>query len=147
MSPSLPGVVAGLATLAVTTAALTMPGAAAGPETKASAAPAPAAAKTTKVTLLTGDVVTLTHSGAGPDTVRIDPAPGSTGGVQTYTVGGDLHVVPDAALPFLAEEPHRRRPLQRHRAHRAGVRRRVGEVDPADRPVRTRRARDDHRCP
>lgn len=100
MSPSLPGTVAGLATLAVTAAALTVPSAAAGPDAKATAAPA--VAKTTTVTLLTGDVVTLTDTGAGPDTVSVDRAPGSAGGYQTYTVGDDLHVVPDAALPFLA---------------------------------------------
>ena len=100
MAPSLPGTVAGLATLAVTAAALTVPSAAAGPDAKATAAPA--VATTTQVTLLTGDVVTLTDTGAGPDTVSVDRAPGSTGGYQTYTVGDDLHVVPDAALPFLA---------------------------------------------
>lgn len=100
MSPSLPGTVAGLATLAVTAAALSVPSAGAAPEAKAAAAPADAT--TTTVTLLTGDVVTLTSSGAGPDTVTIDRAAGSTGGVQTHTVGGDLHVVPDEALPFLA---------------------------------------------
>ena len=105
MSRSLPGVVAGLAALAVTTATLSLPSAAAGPEATAASGAAPAA-QTTKVTLLTGDVVTLTHHGAGSgrDTVRIDRAPGSTGGVQTYTVGDDLHVVPDAALPFLAHD-------------------------------------------
>ena len=139
MSPSLPGTVAGLATLAVTAAALTVPSAAAGPDAKATAAPA--AAKTTTVTLLTGDVVTLTDTGAGPDTVSVDRASGSAGGYQTYTVGDDLHVVPDAALAVPRERSRRRRPLQRHRLGRAGVRRRVGAVDPADRPVRTRRPR------
>lgn len=104
MSRSLPGATAGLATLAVTAAALTMPSAAAGPAAEAPATAAPAIAKTTTVTLLTGDVVTLTSTGAGQDTVSVDRAPGSTGGVQTYTVGGDLHVVPDDALPFLAKE-------------------------------------------
>ncbi|MBD3923280.1 S8 family serine peptidase [Nocardioides cavernae] len=102
MSPSLPGAAAGLATLAVTAAVLTMPSAAAGPAAEAPATAAPAIAKTTTVTLLTGDVVTLTSTAAGRDTVSIDRAPGSTGGVQTHTIGGDLHVVPDAALPFLA---------------------------------------------
>jgi hypothetical protein len=102
MSRSLPGTVAGLATLAVTAAALTVPSAAAGPDAKATAAPP--VAKTTQVTLLTGDVVTLTSTGAGPDTISIDRAPGSTGGVQTHTIGGELHVVPDEALPFLAQD-------------------------------------------
>ncbi|SEB60408.1 Serine protease, subtilisin family [Nocardioides exalbidus] len=88
---------AGLAALAVTAAALSVPSAAASPEGKP--APQPAAPKKTTVTLLTGDVVTLVG-----DAVTIDRAPGSTGGVQTYTVGGDLHVVPDSALPFLAQD-------------------------------------------
>ncbi|WP_165355130.1 S8 family serine peptidase [Nocardioides oleivorans] len=96
MSRSLPGV-AGLAALAVTAAALSVPSASASPEGKA--APQPAAPKKTSVTLITGDVVTLVD-----DAVTIDRAPGSTGGVQTYTVGGDLHVVPDSALPFLAQD-------------------------------------------
>ena len=59
-------------------------------------------AKTHTVTLVTGDVVTLTRSGDGPGTAHVEPAPGGTGGVQIQAIGNDLHVVPDEALPFLA---------------------------------------------
>ncbi|GAA5143564.1 S8 family serine peptidase [Nocardioides marinquilinus] len=60
----------------------------------------------TTVTLVTGDVVTVTEGAepGGAPVVGIERAPGSTGGVQTYTVDGDLHVVPDAALPYLAQQ-------------------------------------------
>lgn len=96
MSRSLPGVVVGLAALAVVSAALSVPSAAA-PDDKA--APQPATPKRTSVTLITGDVVTMVD-----EAVSIERAPGSEGGIQTWTVGGDLHVVPDSALPFLAQD-------------------------------------------
>lgn len=109
MSGSRPALVAGLVTFGVVAASLTpsgagaaMPPSAADPAATATPAPAPAVGPTS-VTLITGDVVTLT--GTGPTAaVNIDRAPGSTGGVQTYTIGSDLHVVPDAALPFLAHD-------------------------------------------
>jgi subtilisin family serine protease len=103
-------VTAGLVSLTVAAASLTPPGAEALTAPRLAADPAaPAAAtpvggRSTSVTLVTGDVVTLTGAGSAPDAVRIDRAPGSTGGVQTYTVGKDLHVVPDAALPYLAQD-------------------------------------------
>ncbi len=61
-----------------------------------------ATSETHTVTLITGDVVTLTTSGDGPGTARVEPGPHTTGGVQILAVGDELHVVPDAALPFLA---------------------------------------------
>jgi subtilisin family serine protease len=54
------------------------------------------------VTLITGDVVTVTDRGAGPGTATVQPAKGSDGGVQIQMIGRDLHVVPDEALPYLA---------------------------------------------
>jgi subtilisin family serine protease len=87
-----------LATVALT---VTASPATAGPSL-APAKPVARAGATTTVTLVTGDVVTLTSQGAGPDSVSVRPAPGSTGGVQIQTVGRDVHVVPDRALPYLA---------------------------------------------
>lgn len=53
------------------------------------------------VTLITGDRVTVTDLTDGTHTVDIETAvPGA--GVRTYEVGDELHVVPDAALPYLA---------------------------------------------
>ena len=60
------------------------------------------AAETHRVTLVTGDVVTLTSDGDGPGTASVEPGPGSAGGVQIQSIGDQLHVVPDAALPYLA---------------------------------------------
>ncbi|MCW3840960.1 S8 family serine peptidase [Micromonospora yasonensis] len=63
----------------------------------------PGTAETTDtVTLVTGDVVRVTHPATGPDVVTVDRGSGSTGGVHTQTVGGDLYVIPDEALPHLA---------------------------------------------
>ena len=100
MSPSLPGTVAGLATLAVTAAALTVPSAAAGPDAKATAAPAVAKTTTSPCSPATSSPSPTPVQ--APTSASVDRAPGSAGGYQTYTVGDDLHVVPDAALPFLA---------------------------------------------
>ncbi|CAM3682508.1 S8 family serine peptidase [Occultella aeris] len=53
------------------------------------------------VTLLTGDVVTLTDLADGSRTVDVEPAdPAAL--VRTYVVDGHIHVVPEAALPYLA---------------------------------------------
>ncbi|KJL44719.1 S8 family serine peptidase [Microbacterium trichothecenolyticum] len=53
------------------------------------------------VTLITGDRVTVTDLSDGTHTVSIDTAVDGAG-VRTYEAAGDLHVVPDAALPYLA---------------------------------------------
>lgn len=53
------------------------------------------------VTLITGDRVTVTDMSDGTHTVSIDTAVEGAG-VQTYEVGGDLHVVPQGAMPYLA---------------------------------------------
>ncbi|MFC7496520.1 MULTISPECIES: S8 family serine peptidase [unclassified Nocardioides] len=87
------------ATLAIS--ALAVGGPAGAERDRVAARPADPAGTTAKVTLVTGDVVTLT-TGSGPATVAVDSASGSSGGVQIQTVGRDVHVVPDAALPYLA---------------------------------------------
>jgi subtilisin family serine protease len=54
-----------------------------------------------RVTLITGDVVTVSSVAGGGSTVTVDPAdPRST--YRTQQVGDDLYVIPDAALPYLA---------------------------------------------
>ncbi|GAA1759107.1 S8 family peptidase [Agromyces humatus] len=65
---------------------------------------APAAAAPTDehaVTLITGDRVRVTDLSDGTHAVEIETAePGA--GVQTIEVAGDLHVLPAAAMPYLA---------------------------------------------
>ncbi|MFN8167868.1 MAG: S8 family serine peptidase [Candidatus Nanopelagicales bacterium] len=56
----------------------------------------------TRVTLITGDVVTVTPRGDGRTTTEIARPLGATGGVHADTVNGHLMVVPDEALPYLA---------------------------------------------
>ncbi len=60
--------------------------------------------KRTSVTLITGDVVTVTERGGGRTVATIEDGPGSSGGVQTQTVGRDTYVIPDEAQPFLAAD-------------------------------------------
>lgn len=65
------------------------------------AAAAAVAGSSHSVTLITGDRVTVTDLSDGTHTVDVETAvPGA--GVRTYQVGDGLHVVPDAALPYLA---------------------------------------------
>jgi subtilisin family serine protease len=65
-------------------------------------AAASATATSSTVTLLTGDVVTLTTTPDGRQVVTIDRARGATGGIRQTTVDGHVHVIPDEALPYLA---------------------------------------------
>ncbi|WP_347975874.1 S8 family serine peptidase [Microbacterium sp. ProA8] len=67
----------------------------------ASAAPDAAAVTSHTVTLLTGDRVTVTDLSDGTHAVSVDTAVEGAG-VRTYEAAGDLHVVPDAAMPYLA---------------------------------------------
>ncbi|SDZ07741.1 Serine protease, subtilisin family [Saccharopolyspora shandongensis] len=82
-----------------------MPVAAADPPTAAKAA---APYKQT-VTLITGDVVTVTTSGDGAETVDVDRPDDATGGVHVQESGGDLYVLPDEAMPLLAADELDRR--------------------------------------
>lgn len=63
--------------------------------------PAAAAGSSRTVTLITGDRVTVTDLSDGTHTVDIDTAVEGAG-VRTYQVGDELHVLPDAAMPYLA---------------------------------------------
>ncbi|MFF4807835.1 S8 family serine peptidase [Micromonospora chersina] len=60
----------------------------------------PASAHT--VTLLTGDVVTVTEIGPGRYSTDIRRPTGARGGVHARTIGKDLYVIPDEVLPYLA---------------------------------------------
>ncbi|WP_327339682.1 S8 family serine peptidase [Streptomyces sp. NBC_01324] len=68
--------------------------------------PAPAAdgdhARTTDVTLLTGDVVHYTDGPGTNDTITVDRAEGATGAVQVQQFGDEYYVVPDEAAPLIA---------------------------------------------
>ncbi|MFE2302902.1 S8 family serine peptidase [Streptomyces sp. NPDC059445] len=56
---------------------------------------------THKVTLVTGDVVTVTTSADGEQTADVDRPDSAVGGVKMQTVHGDLFVIPDEAVPLL----------------------------------------------
>lgn len=96
---SLAAVLASTVAFSGVTAAST-PAQAAAPDKPAAA---PATGGTHRVTLITGDIVTLVDPGPGtPATASVERAPDSVGGVQILHVGDDLHVIPDQAQPFLA---------------------------------------------
>ncbi|TCC11362.1 S8 family serine peptidase [Kribbella soli] len=99
MSRSARAVAGGLAVLVALAAVTTTPSQADGVAVPDAAPPTPS---THRVTLLTGDVVTLTETAGGPPTAAVEQAAGNAGGVQIQQVGDDLHVVPDVALPYLA---------------------------------------------
>ncbi|MFI6423629.1 S8 family serine peptidase [Promicromonospora sp. NPDC050880] len=69
------------------------------PAVTAPQTPALADGRTT-VTLVTGDVVDVTTTDDGVLSLGVEPAGG--GAVRTQQVGGHVHVIPDAALPYLA---------------------------------------------
>ncbi|KQY56708.1 S8 family serine peptidase [Nocardioides sp. Root140] len=102
MSRSTRSAVGGLTATVVATALLTTAPSYADEPAPTPGAPATATGSSHVVTLITGDVVTVTDTGQGPGTASVRRAPGNTGGIQIQSVGKDLHVVPDEALPFLA---------------------------------------------
>lgn len=56
---------------------------------------------THKVTLVTGDVVTVTTMADGKQIADVDRPDSAVGGVKVQTVNGDLFVIPDEAVPLL----------------------------------------------
>ncbi|MFE2733504.1 S8 family serine peptidase [Streptomyces sp. NPDC059349] len=71
----------------------------------AAATPAKQASATTDthvVTLITGDKVTVRTLDDGRSAATVKRPQNLTGGVQTQTVGKDLYVYPDEALPYVA---------------------------------------------
>ena len=57
---------------------------------------------TTTVTLITGDVVSVTEMAKGEYATDIKRPGGARGGVHTQTIGDDLFVFPDEVMPYLA---------------------------------------------
>ncbi|MCX4919451.1 S8 family serine peptidase [Streptomyces sp. NBC_00687] len=59
---------------------------------------------THKVTLVTGDVVTVTTMADGRQTADVDRPDSAVGGVKVQKIHGDLFVVPDEAAPLLSTD-------------------------------------------
>ena len=78
-----------------------LPAAAAAPAPSGPPAAGAVAGSPHTVTLITGDRVTVTDLTDGTHAVSIDTAVEGAG-ARTYEAAGDLHVVPDAAMPYLA---------------------------------------------
>ncbi|MCX5395049.1 S8 family serine peptidase [Streptomyces sp. NBC_00094] len=57
-----------------------------------------------KVTLVTGDVVTVTTTADGKQIADVDRPDGAVGGVKLQEVKGDLFVIPDEAVPLLGTD-------------------------------------------
>ncbi|MDQ0585749.1 S8 family serine peptidase [Streptomyces rishiriensis] len=64
---------------------------------------------THKVTLVTGDVVTVTTMADGKQTAEVDRPDSAVGGVKVQQIKGDLFVIPDEAAPLLATDKLDRR--------------------------------------
>ncbi|MEU9161396.1 S8 family serine peptidase [Streptomyces sp. NPDC048424] len=64
---------------------------------------------THKVTLVTGDVVTVTTMADGKQTADVDRPKNAVGGVKVQQIKGDLFVIPDEALPLLGADKLDRR--------------------------------------
>ncbi len=83
----------------------------AGPAPSASASAAPTSGRTSdsvaeavhRITLITGDVVTVTDLGDGRSTAVVDPKDLVSEGIRSVTVGGEQYVLPSAALPYVAD--------------------------------------------
>ncbi|MEV0807942.1 S8 family serine peptidase [Micromonospora sp. NPDC050200] len=99
------GLIAAGFTAAQTPATAASPPTATSPPTAAKAA----ATYEQTVTLITGDVVTVTNSGSGEETVDVDRPDSATGGVHIQESGGDLFVLPDEAMPLLTADKLDRR--------------------------------------
>jgi hypothetical protein len=57
-----------------------------------------------KVTLVTGDVVTVTTMADGKQTAEVDRPDSAVGGVKIQEIKGDLFVIPDEAAPLLGTD-------------------------------------------
>jgi subtilisin family serine protease len=64
---------------------------------------------THKVTLVTGDVVTVTTTADGKQTAEVDRPDSAVGGVKLQEIKGDLFVIPDEAVPLLGTDKLDRR--------------------------------------
>ncbi|KEZ48597.1 peptidase [Metabacillus indicus LMG 22858] len=57
-----------------------------------------------KITLITGDVVTVQEIGNGKSAINVEPADRSGAGAQVLTIGEDTYVIPNSAMPYLAAD-------------------------------------------
>ncbi|MEX0171028.1 S8 family serine peptidase [Streptomyces sp. LMG1-1-1.1] len=64
---------------------------------------------THKVTLVTGDVVTVTTTADGKQIADVDRPDSAVGGVKLQEIKGDLFVIPDEAVPLLSTDKLDRR--------------------------------------
>ncbi|MGN9795717.1 S8 family peptidase [Streptomyces sp. OZ13] len=64
---------------------------------------------THKVTLVTGDVVTVTTTADGKQTADVDRPDSAVGGVKLQEIKGDVFVIPDEAVPLLGTDKLDRR--------------------------------------
>ncbi|MFG2644944.1 S8 family serine peptidase [Streptomyces sp. NPDC048370] len=64
----------------------------------------PAPSPTHKVTLVTGDVVTVTTTADGKQIADVDRPDSAVGGVKFQQIKGDLFVIPDEAAPLLGTD-------------------------------------------
>ena len=99
------------------------------------------AVSTADITLVTGDVVTVTTLADGQQIADVDRPDGAVGGVRLQEIDGDLYVIPDEAVALLGADRARPAAVQRHRPDRDGLRRREHRQRAADRDLRRGRRR------
>lgn len=96
-------VVAAMAPAAAATSAPSVPAAPPSTPATSGAASGPAGDETHTLTLITGDVVTVDDRADGTSTVTVaGPHGEAAGGYRSTTIDGDLQVLPDAAMPYIA---------------------------------------------
>ncbi|GLZ76402.1 peptidase [Actinorhabdospora filicis] len=76
--------------------------AAAGEPLSPTTVPSPAGVTDARVTLITGDVVTVHALGDGTSSLAVERPEGATGAVYTQTYGGSTYVIPAEAQPLIA---------------------------------------------
>ncbi|MEH6988218.1 hypothetical protein [Cytobacillus firmus] len=54
------------------------------------------------ITLITGDVVTVTEFADGKNIIHVEPADPSASGARILTANKETYVIPDKAMPYLA---------------------------------------------
>ncbi|MGW2939368.1 S8 family serine peptidase [Streptomyces sp. NPDC001156] len=96
----LPAAVAALVVLTTAGPATSADAAPTSPSPRATVTPGPATTRT--VTLITGDKATVTANGSRRSVTSVTDPQGRTGGAHVMTVGDDIYVYPDAALPYIA---------------------------------------------
>ncbi|MFF2753546.1 S8 family serine peptidase [Psychrobacillus sp. NPDC058041] len=56
------------------------------------------------ITLITGDVVTVTYIEGGKSVISVEPANGAGGGTSIMTLGKDTYVIPDEAMSYVVSD-------------------------------------------